>query len=356
MKIRQANEELQKLVKIQPRHSILQYNLALTYAQMGDIVKAHEHFLRSYYLDSKNYLSGVYAIMTSQLMNKDYKKLKSILSDSIENEEESEDIDLYKTLLRISQNDYISASSWLDNTYKERPLYLMLDIIISYKLNKYEIAKKAAGKLTILLPHDILPHIEYIDTHFYKYKELKYAEVVAKYLKEQKFNFNDLYYGPYITRYLYIQQNLITGRLYYLREQLKKELETKDTYTQELESTLALASLFDGKFEESYTIYNHIIDELKVQDPYTLYMGAVASTAAGHHGNAIALLELSKLKDKSFYESRFALTLLYLEIGNVGGAVVELSRIDLDDFRSKYFDFEIDTDKLLFQKQQKELH
>jgi len=356
MKIRQANEELQKLVKIQPRHSILQYNLALTYAQMGDIAKAHEHFLRSYYLDSKNYLSGIYAIMTSQLMNKDYKKLKSILSDSIENEEDSEDVELYKTLLRISQNDYISAASWLDNTYKERPLYLMLDIIISYKLNKYEIAKKAAQKLTILLPHDILPHIEYIDTHFYKYKELKYAEVVAKYLKEQKFNFNDLYYGPYITRYLYVQQNLITGRLYYLREQLKKELETKDTYTQELESTLALASLFDGKFEESYTIYNHIIDELKVQDPYTLYIGAVASTAAGHHGNAIALLELSKLKDKSFYESRFALALLYLEIGNVGGAVVELSRIDLDDFRSKYFDFEIDTDKLLFQKQQKELH
>ena len=59
------------------------------------------------------------------------------------------------------------------------------------------------------------------------------------------------------------------------------------------------------------------IDELKVRDAYTLFLGAVASTAAQHHENAIALLELSKLKNKNLYESRFALALLYLEIKNM---------------------------------------
>jgi len=93
LKIREANQDLQKLVKIQPKHSILHYNLALTYAQMGNMLQANKHFLRSYHLDAKNYLSGVYAVMTSQLINKDYTKLESLLKDSLSMEELNEDIE-----------------------------------------------------------------------------------------------------------------------------------------------------------------------------------------------------------------------------------------------------------------------
>ncbi|QSZ42576.1 tetratricopeptide repeat protein [Sulfurimonas aquatica] len=351
LQIREANLDLQELIKIQPKHSILHYNLALTYAQMGDNKKAHEHFLRSYYLDAKNYLSGVYAVMTSQLIHKESKKLKSILIDSITSEEASEEKELYKTLLYISENNYVSAIEWLDNDYKQRPLYLTLNTIIALKLNRLDIAKQATNKLTVLLPNDILPHLMYIDTHFSEYKPKEYANEVLNYLKKQDFNFNDLYHGPYITRYLYIQENLITGKLYFLREQLKKVLQTTDTNTHEIESALALASLYDKQFEESYTLYNHIIDDLQVRDSYTLFMGAVASTAAGHHENAIALLELSKLKDSDFFESRYALALLYLEVKNNAGAVIQLSRIEEDGFISQYFDFSINTNELLFKKQ-----
>jgi len=350
LKVREANRDLQKLVKIEPKHSILQYNLGLTYAQLGNLNKAHEHFLRSYYLDAKNYLSGIYAVMTSQLVNKDSHKLQSILKDSLSYEEESEEIDLYKTLLHITNNDYISAIEWLDNTYKERPLYLALNVLISLKLNKEKSAQEAATKLTLLLPNDILPHILYIDSFFKNEKPKKYATNVLRYLREQKFNFNDLYYGPYITRYLYTQLNLITGRLYFLREQLKSILSATSKNTQEIESTLAMASLFDGFFEESYSLYNHLIDEVKIRDAYTLFLGAVASTAAQHHSNAIALLELSKMKNKNFYESRYALALLYLEMENNEGATIELSKIADENFRSNYFDFEIDTQKLLYKK------
>jgi len=350
LKIREANEEFQTLVKIQPKHSVLQYNLALTYAQMGNLKKAHEHFLRSYYLDAKNYLSGIYAIMCGQLINIDNPKLKSIISDSINYQDESEERDLYKTLLFISDNNYISAVDWLDRDYKQRPLYLVLDILISLKLDKPEVAKRASTTLTILLPQEILPHLLYIDSHFSKEKPKKYARKVLNYLKKQTFEYTDLYYGPYITRYLYIQETLITGHLYYLRNQLKQKLETTPDNTYEIESSLALASLFDKQFEESYTLYNHLIDELKVRDSYTLFLGAVASTAAEHHENAIALLELSKLKNKNLYESRFALALLYLEIKNNEGAVIQLSKIDKEDFRSKFFDFEINSDELLFKK------
>jgi Flp pilus assembly protein TadD len=348
---RAANKELQALVKIQPKHSILHYNLALTYAQMGHINKAYKHFLTSYHLDAKNYLSGIYAIMTSQLIDKENPKLESILKDSLAQEEPSEELELYKTLLQISDNNIISAIDWLDNTYKSRPLYLAMSAIISLKMEKYEYAKKALTKLKILQPNDILPHIMYMDVAFVDYSEDKYASEIFRYMKNKKFHFKDLYYGPYITRYLYIQENLISGRLYFLRMQLKKMVETSSKDTTDILLSLALASLYDRASEESYTIYNELIDEFKIRDAYTLFLGAVASIAAGHHENAIALLELSKMKDGGLAESRYALGLLYLEIQNNEGATIQLAKITKRGFISKYFNFNIDTNKLLLYKE-----
>ncbi|MBU1658007.1 hypothetical protein KKG72_03015 [bacterium] len=352
-KIREANQELLQLVEIQPKHSILHYNLALTYAQMGNMIDAHKHFLRSYHLDAKNYLSGIFSLMTAELINKENTKLKSILIDSLSEEEHSEEIALYKTLLHIAQNNILSTVDWLDNNYEQRPLYLALDIIIALQLNNIPAAKKSSEKLTILLPKDILPHLMYIDANFSDLPNKGYALSVMNYIKKQSFHFNDLYFGPYIVRYLYIQQNLITGQLYFLREQLRHTLETTAEYPHELTSALALASLYDKAFEESYTLYNQMIDDLKIRDALTLFLGAVASTAAGHHENAIALLELSKMKDTDFLESRYALGLLYLEVRNNQGAVIQLSRVGDNGFSSEYFDFAIDMDKLLFEKQHK---
>ena len=354
MKIREANQELQKLAKLQPKHSILQYNLALTYAQLGDIAKANKHFLRSYHLNAKNYLSGIYAVMTGKMLNKDTKKLKSILADSIAQENESEETTLYTTLLHISVNDYLSANEWLENKYKSRPLYLTLSTLIGMRLHHYEEAQRASEKLALQFPHDILPHLMYIDTHFYREKPAKYVEKINRYLKKQRFSFSDLYYGPYVTRFLYVQTKLITGQLYFLRKQLETKLDTTAEQTQGIESALALASLYDKQFEESYVLYNHLIDELKVKDTHTLYLGAVASTAANHHANAIALLELSIMKNKHFDASRYALALLYLEAKNNEGATIQMNKINSQNFESHYFDFGIDLDKLLYFKQHPE--
>lgn len=349
-KLREANEMLLSLVEIQPKHSALHYNLALTYAQLGNFVDAQKHFVRSYNLDAKNYISGIYAVMCSQLIDKDSTKLLSIIRDEIANEEFSQEIDLYKTLLYISEDNYLSASDWLEKDYPQRPLYLALEILIALKQNNIDVAQKSANKLTILLPDEILPHLMQIDTLFNTLEEKKYSNEVMNYLKIQKFSFTDLYYGAHITRYLYIQQNLITGNLYFLRERLKEVLAGTTSQTHEITSALALASLYDKAYEESFTLYNNLIDNLKVRDAQTLFLGAVASTAANHHENAIALLELSKMKDNNFLESRYALGLLYLESKNNEGAVIQLSRVYKNNFNSEYFDFNIDEDKLMLQK------
>ena len=57
------------------------------------------------------------------------------------------------------------------------------------------------------------------------------------------------------------------------------------------------------------------------------------------------------MKDTNFLESRYALGLLYLEVKNNDGAVIQLSRVGNNGFSAAYFNFEIDTDKLLFDKQ-----
>ena len=353
-RLRDANKQLRELLELHPKHSTLHYDLGLTYAQLGDMVNAHKHFLRSYHLDANNYLSGVFAIMTAQLIDKSSPKMNSILTENLANESDEEEFELYRTLIDISENNIIGAADWLHNNYTERPLYLMLSLYIATALDKNDIAAKTAEKLCYQLPNDILPHLLYIDTHFNNQPDKAYANSVLNYVKAQDFHFDDLYYGPFVTRYLYTQIALITGKLYPLRMQLKEKLETTNDAPQDIMNTLALASVYDQQFEEAYNLYNQIIDSYKIQDTKTLFLGAVASMAAGHDANAIGLLELAKLKDPNNVESRYALGLLYLRVKNNQGAGIQFEHIGNTGFTSDYFNFMIDTEKLLFEKKQAE--
>ncbi|SFV56010.1 PUTATIVE TRANSMEMBRANE PROTEIN [hydrothermal vent metagenome] len=350
-RIRQANTLLQKLVKIQPKHSILHYNLGLTYAQLGDMHNAYKHFIWSYHLDAKNYLSGIYAYMASKLIHKEDKKLLSMLKENLADEDKNEKIDFYEHLLYIAQGSYFSTIDWLENSYKTRPIYLILSYIIALHMKKDEVATKSAKELIALLPHEILPHILYIAANFKKYEKPLYAQKSASYLAKQSFNFKDLYYGAEITRYTYAKEMLLTGHIAKLVTKLQHRLNvTVDPNITDTELALALALFYNKNFEKSYLLYNHLIDEEKIQDAKTLFLAAISSIAAKHHANAIALLELSKLKDRKFQESRYALGLLYLEIDNPRGANIEFTNLNSNNFHSKYFNFDIDLQKLTFKK------
>ena len=350
--IRKANSLLNKLVKIQPKHAILHYNLALTYAQLGDMHNAYRHFLWSYHLDAKNYLPGIYAYMTSKLIHNEDLKLLATLKERIANEDDNEQTDFYKHLLYVAQGNYFTAVDWLDHTYKTRPVYLVLTHIIAMHMKKQEDAIQSAKELVNLLPKEILPHILYMTAKFKDYSKPKYAEQSASYLANQHFNFLDLYYGAAITKELYAKEMLLTGRIAKLVAMLQHRLDvTTDKETTDTQLALALALLYNNNAEEAYVLYNHLIDEEKVQDAKTLFIASVASIAANHHENAIALLELSKLKDKRFQESRYALGLLYLEVDNPRGAQIEFANLHSNNFHSKYFDFDIDLEKLTFRQQ-----
>ena len=192
----------------------------------------------------------------------------------------------------------------------------------------------------------------YIDTHFDHLKNRAYAKALISYFAQQKFSFEDLYYGPYITRYLYAQSALITGQLYPLRQQLEAKIETSTENLKSITQALALINVYEQRFEAAYLNYNQLIDEYAIQDPMTLFMGAIASIGADHHANGIALLELAKLKNPNFMESRYALGLLYLESNNYQGASIQFQHIGNSGFSSNYFNFGINTEKLLFEKRE----
>lgn len=345
-RLRDANKDLELLLKTNPDHSVLHYNLALTYAQMGDLSKAYDHFLRSYHLDADNYLAGIFAMMSSELINKSNPKLASIIKDNLSKESNTEEFKLYRTLIDIAQNNFPSAGKWLDNTYKARPLYLALNVLIASELGREDQEQKASEKLSALQPNDLLPHLMAINAHFKSQKPKAFAASAINYLKKQTFRYDDLFFGPQITRDRTILMGMMTGQLAPMIERLKTKLQTTADNTADITAALAQAHFYNQNFEEAYTLYNQLIDSYKFKDEKTLFLGSAASIAAEHYENAIALLELSKLTNPTYPESRYALGLLYLQAQNNPGAAVQFSKMEKNGFISRYFDFAIDTDKL----------
>jgi tetratricopeptide (TPR) repeat protein len=345
-RLREANEKFLTLLKRNPQHSILHYNLGLSYAQLGDMTKAYDHFLRSYHLDANNYMSGIFALMSSEMIGKSNPKLTSILKDNLSQEPNKEEFVLFRTLLDITQNNMPSASKWLENSYKERPLYLALEIEIAREMGQMELARKVAKKLSALLPNDVLPHLMVIDTHFSDYKPKAFAVSAINYLKKQSFHYDDLYFGPQLTRDKAILMSAMTGQLTPFIERLEERLQNTSDNTADIIGALAQAYFYNKDYEKSYTLYNQLIDTHKIRDEKTLFMGAYASIGADHHENAIALLELSKLKNPAYLETRYALGLLYMQVQNNPAAVIQFEKMGNTGFKSRYFDFEIDTEKL----------
>lgn len=339
--LQEANQRLIKMADIYPRHSIVHYNLALTYAQLGEIAMAQKHFLKSYHLDAKNYLSGVFAMMTAKLISQEDEKFNQILKQDIALEPNTEEMDFIRALVHFKEGNFPATYQWMERVKKDRPLYLVFDTLIAMSMNKKEFAQEYSEKLSVLFPKDILPHLLYIDAHYASLENKEFARKALTYLKRQDFKMNDYYYGPFITKYLYTQYAQITGSLYPLRIKLQEKLNIEQDNPIGVLQSLALVDIYTQNFEEAYTLYNELIDTHKQQDSHTLFLAAIAATGAKHPANAIALLELAKRKNPNHNESRYALGLLYLQTQNNEGAVISFKYMNESDFQSQFFNFRI---------------
>jgi tetratricopeptide (TPR) repeat protein len=340
--IRDANKLLSSIINEFPDDSILHYNLALSYAQMQIYHKAYEHFSKSFHLDPSNSLSGVFGLMSAELAHVEHKKFKNEVRLYLGDKKVMSKTDeFHLVLMNFVDGNYQSASRWLDENEQKSLLANAFEVIVAGKLEKETIELQKAEEFKKMLNDDIVANILYVYIKNRKLSNKDFAKKAGYFLKEHKMFLDSLYYGPVVVKEMYITLANIAGMTYVIRDILKERVMTEVTDVRGVMQSLALTDIYLNFFEEAYTLYNKLIDDLKEDDSHTLFLAAVAAIGANHHSSAITLLELANLTDKLNYESRYALGLLYLEAKNLEAAGIQFDKIKDDKFESNFFDFDI---------------
>ena len=345
-KLYDAKKQFEKMIKLYPKHSILNYNLGLIYAKLGNLYQANRYFTKSYNLDAKNYMAGIFTILTGKLTGNINKKQKQLFKENLDTEIETADIALIRALYDFYEKNYPAVINWSQEQKVSTTLELALMHITAKRINRLDLEKKYALALTQKAPNDVLAHTLYIHTFFRHLTPKAFTFKSLEYLQKLHLSLNDLFYGSAITKKMFIEYTFVSGHLFDLAQKLEKQLAIESKNIIGIMQALALAKNYLTQFEEAFVLYNQLIDTYKQKDAKTLFNAAVAATGSQHHANAIALLELANLHNRHHAESRYALALLYLEAKNYNAAAIQLNRILEPEFKSKFFNFMIDSKSL----------
>lgn len=338
-KLRLANKEFQALLEDYPEHSILQYNLALTYAQMQNYELAYKHFSSSYHLNPKNYLAGAFAMFCGKLSDNDTTKLYHEILDNIAADSNFK-ANMQKNMLFLANGDYISMLPYLDENGQKTPLNLIFETIIAKNNNLNNQVDVRIAKLRSELPQDIVANILYFNSLNSNLNIKEYAQNAQIHFKNLQVDYRSVFGGSNIARELYVNLMHIAGLLNLERQKFKTSINTSKVKDEGMIQTLAYLDIFAQQYEESYALYNTLIDEYGAKDSRTLFLASVAAVGANNPNSAIALLQLSKLTDKNNKESKVALGLLYQEVGNYEAAMTQYRTLP-NDFKSEFFTFDI---------------
>lgn len=338
-KLRLANAEFQKLVKDYPEHSILHYNLALTYAQMQNYELAFKHFSSSYHLNPKNYLAGAFAMFCAKLMDIDTTKLYNEILDNMSADSNFK-ADMQKSMLFLVNNNYTSMLPYLEEVKKDTPLSLIFEAIIAKNNNLNHQVDVKIAKLHSELPEDILANILYFNSLNSNLNIKEYAQNAQIHFKNLKLDYRSVFGGANIAREFYVNLMHITGLLNLERQKFKDLINVSGTKDEGILQTLAYLDIFAQQYEEAYALYNSLIDDYGAKDSKTLFLAAVAAIGANNPNSAIALLQLSKLTDRNNKESKAALGMLYQEVKNYEAAIAQYKTLP-NNFKSEFFTFDI---------------
>ena len=341
-KLREANSDFLEITKLYPNHSIVQFNLALTFAQLGDFAQAYKHFVTSYHLDPSNYIAGAYAIMAAKIIGRDAKRLTKEVMDTMDADTNLDQDNIYKAMIQLTQGNQGALNDWLDKNHNESVLNIVFNIICAYITDRNDIVILATDKLNQKLPNDVLTNIIYSVTRFDVKNIKNYAKDIQVKFLTTKLDKGTLYGGATIIKTEYIKLLQIAGLLNIERESIIKDLKISSDNTKDILHTLAYLSLFTGHYEEAYTIYNELVNTEKEDDANTLFLASVASIGANHPDSAIGYLELAKLTNPTYSEARLALGFLYQEVGNIEAAITQYDGLGNSGYKSKFFTFKLE--------------
>ena len=341
-KLREANSDFLEITKLYPNHSIVQFNLALTFAQLGDFAQAYKHFVTSYHLDPSNYIAGAYAIMAAKMIGRDAKRLTKEVMDTMDADTNLDQDNIYKAMIQLTQGNQGALNDWLDKNHNENVLNIVFNIICAYITDRNDIVILATDELNQKLPNDVLTNIIYSVTRFDVKNIKNYAKDIQVKFLTTKLDKGTLYGGATIIKAEYIKLLQIAGLLNIERESIIKDLKISSDNTKDILHTLAYLSLFTGHYEEAYTIYNELVNTEKEDDANTLFLASVASIGANHPDSAIGYLELAKLTNPTYSEARLALGFLYQEVGNIDAAITQYSGLGDSKYQSQFFTFRLE--------------
>ena len=268
-------------------------------------------------------------------------KLVEEIGENLENDKSLKPVNLYASLLSLVSGNQSAMIRWLEEPKEPTTLNLAFDIITAKISNNDELMSKKADELMKILPNDIIANIlNFISKN--KDQNIKeYAKAIQIYFNDKKLDSNAFYHGADIIKKQYIKLLQISGLLTRERDRLRAELKSAPKNIN-LIQTLAYVDIFTNDFDESYKLYNEVIDEFKINDAGTLFLASVAATGANKIANAIALLELTKLNDPSAVENRAALGFMYQQIDNIKAALIQYSKVGNVGYNNEFYDFMID--------------
>lgn len=334
-----ANADFKALLSGYKEHSILHYNLALSYAQLQKFDLAYKHFSSSYHLDPKNYAAGAFAVLAATLCDKDTTRFVSEINENI-NADANFNEPIYQSIISFANGDYLAMMPFLDTDTQDTPFHLIVKMLIAKNNGLHNQSDALTARLKNIMSDDLLTNILYFNAQNSSLNIKEYSQNAQLYFKEMKIDYAKLASGANVIMDDYVTLMRICGLLNQEREKIKQALIVSSSNEVGLSRVLAYMNLYAGLFEEAYGLYDILINDFKIKDSRIYFLAAVAAVGAGNPNSAIALLELSKLEDASNQESTLALGLLYHEVQNYEPALFQYGRLQ-NKFQSEFFTFEL---------------
>jgi tetratricopeptide (TPR) repeat protein len=334
-----ANKAFKELEKTFPSHAVLLYNLALTYAQLGDTRLANKYFTKAYNLDQRNPEAGLFAIVTAKSLGINYDKFVTPLEEEMSAIKASGINNDLAMLYNYTFETTSGLSEWL-GVEKKSHFSLMLAVLLTSKADRRAQATTFAKQLSSQLPNDlvagaVLAHVENNG------KDVKvFAKKIQSMLLRGSYDKSAIFYGPDIAYKTYIHLARISGLVYKAEMTLDEKLRTENYDRIQLLKAWAMTKLYMKKFDESFNGFSEVIFKNDNLNPDLLSLAGAAAIGSGRTADAISFFELSKISEKVNPESLYTLGLLYQEAGNLRAASAQYKQIN-DMFTSEFFDFNV---------------
>lgn len=336
--LRKSNQDFMKLLSQYQEHSILHYNLALSYAQLQNYHLAYKHFASSYHLNPQNYAAGALAVLAGSLSDKDTRALVNQINENIETDPNFK-AQNYKNIIALANNESVSMLPFLEDDSEINPFNLMFKAIIAKNNNLKDQSNQFIFMLKDQLKDDALANILFFNAQNQDLSIKEYAQNAQIYFKNFTPDYKALAGSAVVLRDDFLSLMRVSGLLNKERENLKEKL-SGSSDDESLIAMLAYMDIYAGIYNEAYDLYTILIDDYGIKDSMTYFLAAVAAIGANNPNAAIALLELSKLEDTGNQETRVALGLLYQEVQNYEPALFHYGQVK-DGFQSNFFTFDI---------------